>query len=814
MMHALTDYLKISAAVLALSASAYLGYVGAGYIFHTAPSAWATGGGSCADDCGTDWGFPLWDFGYQIQTHADGGGGGGGGGFTPYCSLTVTESAPGHYTLAWVAPYATLFTISNGIGVVLPPQSGSYLLSTTAPAPSYTGTAVTPYGTVTCTGTTPVTPPPPPPPTSCVLQIAKSANVATVAALGTVEYTISFSNVGTAPCTGSGVRIEDVLDARLSFVSETRSANVTAGYGAEPVYNALTRKLVWNAWDLTPGETGWIQVVVQAQTPTACSETVSNTARITAFEYANFTSWVTSAPAIVALTKSCSNPMPHCTLAATPSTISPGGSSVLNWASANATSAVFNQGIGSRPLVGTLSVSPTTTTTYIGTFTGPGGSMTCQATVTVSSTPPPPPPTPTPQCALSVSASVITSGQPVTVSWTSSHVTLGTITSVGAALPVAGGSKELYPADSTTFTGTFTGTYGTTTCSTQVTVTKGSGGCSGNCGGGLNQPNVVLLQKPPEAPLAFVTLDQIPYTGFEAGRALTLVFWIAIGILAAGITYSLMGTHMLAFALGGLVRDDDRMPEVASPVALPDTLYDAEQNYATARSAAQPAIVASAVYQAPAPAYEPLMEALESRAHAAGVLVSPEVVAQAATLSTDRGEALQRFDAKLREAVRTLPREDGWVMLTSDRFAELQGDADAPTALAPRTDVIEAILDTAPPAIAVTPTQTTGVTVSAFALMSALLSGNRDRAYEEVRRLEAEAVSVETVMASAAIALDALYRARRHGLTTDLSAPAMHVSDDTLARLVEVFAHGTDRAYPNAYTSLKLAVARAFEIRG
>jgi len=43
---------------------------------------------------------------------------------------------------------------------------------------------------------------------------------------------------------------------------------------------------------------------------------------------------------------------------------------------------------------GTRSVSPNTTTTYTGTFTGPGGTVTCDATVAVGTTPPPPPPPP------------------------------------------------------------------------------------------------------------------------------------------------------------------------------------------------------------------------------------------------------------------------------------------------------------------------------------------------------------------------------------------------------------------------------------
>lgn len=77
---------------------------------------------------------------------------------------------------------------------------------------------------------------------------------------------------------------------------------------------------------------------------------------------------------------------PTATLSASPMTISSGGSSTLSWSTTNATSVSIDNGIGSVPASGSMSVSPAQTATYTLTATGSGGSTTAQATVTVSST--------------------------------------------------------------------------------------------------------------------------------------------------------------------------------------------------------------------------------------------------------------------------------------------------------------------------------------------------------------------------------------------------------------------------------------------
>ncbi|TFG50781.1 MAG: hypothetical protein E4H40_00565 [Candidatus Brocadiia bacterium] len=81
--------------------------------------------------------------------------------------------------------------------------------------------------------------------------------------------------------------------------------------------------------------------------------------------------------------------LPEVTLTANPGTIQVGESSTLTWSSANADTCVIEPDIGSVAVNGSMPVSPTQTTTYTITASGPEGSATDSTTVTVTTDPPP-----------------------------------------------------------------------------------------------------------------------------------------------------------------------------------------------------------------------------------------------------------------------------------------------------------------------------------------------------------------------------------------------------------------------------------------
>ncbi len=163
-------------------------------------------------------------------------------------------------------------------------------------------------------------------------------------------------------------------------------------------------------------------------------------------------------------------PVVICTLTASASAITPGQSVTLSWSTQNATSFVLNQGIGAVTPTsgGSRVVQPTGDTTYVGTAYGPGGPVTCQASVTVSTVVNPP----SPICTLTASASSVTPGSPVTLSWTTTNVSSASIDNgVGAATPVFSGNRSVVVNANTTYTLTGIGTNGqTVTCSAPVTV--------------------------------------------------------------------------------------------------------------------------------------------------------------------------------------------------------------------------------------------------------------------------------------------------------------------------------------------------------
>lgn len=531
---------------------------------------------------------------------------------------------------------------------------------------------------------------------------------------------------------------------------------------------------------------------------------------------------------------------PTCTLSINPTSLSSvPGTATLTWTSTNANTASIDQGVDTVALNGSTNVTVSQNTTYVGTFTGPNGTVTCQASITV-----PPPNNPTPQCTLTASRSQINPGESISLSWTSQNVTSGFISpNVGTTTPVASGTiNDVFPSGDTTYTATFTGPYGNVTCSAPVTQVRTA--CTSNCGGGgLEQPRVVLFQKPGDQPLAFVSLSQIPYTGFEAGFALTMIFWLAVALLAALATYGVMGKGGMDFILGNtlrlvgadmyLPRPELNVDRTIPSVVPPETEYVASVA-APAAPAYTPAPAAPSMnsVQVAKPATDgipDIAEVIESRAHGAGVLMSPEAVTMVTELSADRGTMLRRFGDILNEAVKTIPREDGWILLTSDRFDELLKTVpvSAPTASIATTPSVEQLLapvmqaPAAPHASVVSRSANVEMPMSVGAdqetvmtLTAAILSGNRDAAYATVRMLETSGAHATSVMTVIATALDQLYRARRHGTATDLTVVGAPVSDEALIKMVEVFTQGMDHDYTNPYTGVKLAIAQAFEARG
>ncbi|MFA6096735.1 MAG: hypothetical protein WC788_03865 [Candidatus Paceibacterota bacterium] len=140
----------------------------------------------------------------------------------------------------------------------------------------------------------------------CTLSISKEVDKADAKPGDILTYTLNFSNTGTADCTGGGVRVNDVVDGKLSYVGETHSTNIDGGYGSGGVYDGSTKTLSWNAHTLTPGESGSATWTAEVSTPANCGDyDIANTGNITSWEYSNFQDVVYSNEVHTAVSNAC-----------------------------------------------------------------------------------------------------------------------------------------------------------------------------------------------------------------------------------------------------------------------------------------------------------------------------------------------------------------------------------------------------------------------------------------------------------------------------------------------------------------------------
>lgn len=153
-------------------------------------------------------------------------------------------------------------------------------------------------------------------------------------------------------------------------------------------------------------------------------------------------------------------PAPTVAFSASPATIGVGGSSTLIWNTTNATTVTIDNGVGSQALSGSTSVHPTSTTTYTLTASGPGGTMTGQATVTVSSGP---------SITFTASPVFIGAGQLSTLTWSATNATSVSIDNGIGSKPTSG-SMVVSPSSTTIYTLTALGPGGTSTAQATVAV--------------------------------------------------------------------------------------------------------------------------------------------------------------------------------------------------------------------------------------------------------------------------------------------------------------------------------------------------------
>lgn len=169
-------------------------------------------------------------------------------------------------------------------------------------------------------------------------------------------------------------------------------------------------------------------------------------------------------------------PPPTIAITANPASISQGSDSVLTVTANNSTQVTIAGSDGSSYTMqsssgGTQSVSPSATTTYKATATGPGGAASSSVTVRVI-------PNPAPEVTISASPSTIVAGHSSTLTVQASYATQVIVTgSDGSSytLPPAGGTQQVSPTSTTVYTAVATGNGGSANSQATVTVNPALG---------------------------------------------------------------------------------------------------------------------------------------------------------------------------------------------------------------------------------------------------------------------------------------------------------------------------------------------------
>lgn len=143
------------------------------------------------------------------------------------------------------------------------------------------------------------------------------------------------------------------------------------------------------------------------------------------------------------------------------------------------------------------------------------------------------------------------------LSWSSTNATSAYLSNVGSV--ETSGSRTVYPGHTTTYTLTVYGSNGTSaTCSTTV---------QGYTYTPPVQPPVYI---PPVVQQPYVSLTQIPYTGFDLGPIGNALYWAALIAFAFAGSYLMIYYRGGAFAFAGAMlpkRTQKPLPAVVAPKA-------------------------------------------------------------------------------------------------------------------------------------------------------------------------------------------------------------------------------------------------------
>ncbi len=336
----------------------------------------------------------------------------------PAASITANPAqieTGGSTVLSWTSSNATSVTIEPAIGMDPVPLSGSVTVWPEGTT-NYTITAMNANGSVTdsvtvITGDVPMVD------ITATPEFISQGSSSTLSWTATGADTVSIDQgIGTVAATGTqtvapAATTTYTVTAGNAYgtvhasatVSVSRVPTVSMSASSDTITQGQTTTLSWTTTDTDTVSInqGIGEVGVSGYQPVSPSVTTTYTITAT-----NASGSDTDSVTINV------NPLPAVTFSASASSIIEGATSTLSWTATNAESVSINQGIGPVALSGTRDVSPSATTTYAITASNAYGSVSEELTVTV---------TRVPTVVLKADCENILTGEPVTLSWTSTH---------------------------------------------------------------------------------------------------------------------------------------------------------------------------------------------------------------------------------------------------------------------------------------------------------------------------------------------------------------------------------------------------------
>src|SRR5579862_193631 len=326
---------------------------------------------------------------------------GGGGTAPPTATLTANPTSftanQGSSVLSFTSTNADSGSIDNGVGVV---GINSQVRVTPAKTTTYTSAATGPGGSATATATVTVTPATPPTATLTANPTSFTANQGS----SVLSFTSTNADSGSID---NGVGVVGInSQVRVTPAKTTTYTSAATGPGgsatATPTVTVTpatppTATLTANPTSFTANQGSSVLSFTSTNADSGSIDNgvgavgINSQVRVTPAVTTTYTYTATgpggSATAQATVTVIPAGPPPTVTLSASPTSIFAGQSATLSWTSTNATSVVLDNNLGAvQPLSsGSITVSPTQTTTYTATATGDGQQITSPGTtVTVS----------------------------------------------------------------------------------------------------------------------------------------------------------------------------------------------------------------------------------------------------------------------------------------------------------------------------------------------------------------------------------------------------------------------------------------------